>query len=112
MSRLISMKEALREFREVAEQWEKQSTSIPGLRLVRMPQGKKQPFAKLSVEMMPVDEEGNPRKRKGLFITNLEDFEFYAELFANPKVRDLLETIIDLNLETEPKKEDESVLEL
>ena len=105
-------KELLREFREVAEQWEKQNTSIPGLRLVCMPQGKKQVFAKLSVEMMPVDDEGNPRKRKGLFITNIEDFDFYSELFANPKVKDLLETIIDLNLETEGSKDDESVIEL
>ena len=105
-------KDLLREFREVAEQWEKQTTSIPGLKLVRMPQGKKQAFAKLSVEMMPVDEEGKPRKRKGLFITNMEDFEFYAELFANPKVKETLETIIELNLEAEGIKEEENVLEL
>lgn len=100
------MKEKLNELLSEMHDWEKTATSVPGVKIVKIPENKFVP-ARLAIEINPVDENNKPLKRKGaVVISNSDLFEKYKELFENDKVLDLIKTIDELR-EVTPKKAEE-----
>ena len=66
------MEDELRTHLDEAKDWEKLPTSIPGVFVVKVP-GTKNRKARLMVEVNPVDKNGQPKKRKGLFCRPFRD---------------------------------------
>ncbi len=90
--------------------WDKIKTSVEGVSLVKMPGGEK-----LSLEIIPVNEEGKPLKRKGLFVTSIEQFEAFKDIFINEKAHDLIQGIdalIEKKVVAKDSSEEEDVFEL
>ncbi len=95
--------EGVQKAMEHADDWEKKRTSIPGIYLVRMPE------KDLRVMLMfnPPDEEGNPRKKKGLFFEDIETVEAAKAAFPNPGLPQLVEAVARVNQKAGKKPADE-----
>lgn len=83
----------LHEFGKDMKDWDKKKTSVTGVTIVKLPS--KNDDLNFGLEIIPVNEEGIPLKRrgKGLFITSLEQWEAFKAIFGNPKAFDLIESI-------------------
>lgn len=100
----------LREYASSMKDWDKIKTSVEGVSLVKMPGGEK-----LSLEIIPLNEEGNPLKRKGLFVTSIEQFEAFKNIFIDEKAHDLItgiDALIEKKVITKDSSEKEDVFEL
>ncbi len=75
---MANISEQLREHLENGRDWEKMDTPIPGVYIVKIPATKKRP-AILQLEINPLNENGMPIKRKGLFIGNKDTLIRYVE---------------------------------
>jgi hypothetical protein len=103
------MEEALKKFLEEGADWGKLKTDVPSVSIVRSPPTKTK-GPRLYVEVNPVDEKGNPRKKKGLFVTDMDMLNQFTEALLDEKVQNLVKQIEDIN----PKESDkgEKVLKL
>lgn len=101
------MQEKLFDLLEDLKDWEKKDTDVPGVKIIRIPENKYNTKpARLALEIIPVDEEGRPKKRKGLVITNLDLFLSYSVLFKNEKVNTLMEEIDAMKLIREDQQDE------
>ena len=89
---IMSLEQTLLDIAEQGKEWQRVETNVPGLYLVKAPATKKKP-AYVMVELNPVNEEGKPLKRKGLFLRNTAQLLAFKELIENPKVQTILENI-------------------
>lgn len=75
------------------DNWQKVITSIPGVKLIKIPPKSDMP-ERFGIEINPVDAVGKPLKKTGaLVITNMELFERYVAIMQDPKVHRLMEEI-------------------
>ena len=84
----------LKEFGKEMKDWDKKKTSVTGVTIVKLPT--KGDDANFGLEIIPAREDGTPLKRKGLFVTSLEQWEAFKEIFTNPKAFDLIQSINNL----------------
>ncbi len=82
----------LKDHLENGKDWEKLSTPIPGVFVVKIPATKTH-GARLMVEVNPVDESGNPRKRKGLFVTDEKMRRDFVVALENEDVSQLIRNV-------------------
>ena len=82
----------LREFLETGEDWERKSTSLPGVSLIRLPSTRSRP-ASLAIEVNPPDENGRPMKKKGLMVMSAQEIAAFREIFSNPKLENLMKAM-------------------
>ena len=108
----MSLKERLEQYAESMKDWERIRTSISGVSIVKLPS--KSGEKRLALEVNPVDEEGNPIKRKGLYITNKEQWLAFKEIFDDTKALELIESIDELKGEIQHSatQQDDKILEL
>jgi len=93
------MLEALKEFLDKGKDWEKLETDIAGVFVVKIP-GTKTRGARLMVEVNPVDKAtGQPKKRKGLFVSDYEMYLQFREALEQDEIPALLQTLEDVNPE-------------
>jgi hypothetical protein len=64
-------------------------TSVSGVFVVKLPPFRSSP-TQLVVELNPVDETGNPKKRRGLVLRFAAELEEFKELFQDEKLPKLL----------------------
>ncbi|MBN2156269.1 MAG: hypothetical protein JW776_09510 [Candidatus Lokiarchaeota archaeon] len=103
------MKEQLQKHLKDGEPWEKMITDIPGVFIVRVPGPKTNPKnARLMLEINPVDEDGKPKKRKGLFLSDRETYIQYFELLSDDRINKILLTLEEVN----PKNQSKSMKKL
>ena len=76
--------------------WEKLRHTIAGVYVVKIPATKTRP-AKLMLEVNPVDESGNPRKRKGLFLTDEKMRRDFVVALENEDVASLIRIVDSVN---------------
>lgn len=91
--------EKLEEFLKNGKDWARLKTSVPGIFVLKMPAYKSSP-SRLAVEINPVDENGNPKKKRGLVIRDGEELRDFLELIQNEKLKKLVSDIDQIN----PKK--------
>lgn len=102
----------LAEFLKDGADWAKVKTSVPGIFVIKLPKYKNSP-SRLAVEVNPVDAGGNPTKRRGLFIRNMDEFEEFKDLINNDRMEALLEMLEDVNPFDESKaKKSVGVIEI
>jgi len=104
--------EKLKEFLETGKAWSRLGTTVPGVFVLKLPAYKRSP-SRLAVELNPLDESGNPKKRRGLILRSRSELEEFKELFQYEKLSKLLNMIDSVNPKvTAAKKKREEVIEL
>lgn len=104
------MENQLKGFLKSAADWEKMSTDVPGVFIVRVPGPKanREGGARLMIEVNPVDENGNPKKRKGLFVADREMYIQFLEALQDDRINKILISLEGVN----PKKQDKKMKKL
>lgn len=103
-------KTAIANFRNgTSKDWTKKRTSIPGVFIVYMPKKEGQEVRPLGIEFNPADENGNPTKRRGIYLgsTDLAAMKVAVE---NPKLAELVAHIESENPAVPSGKSGDSVV--
>jgi hypothetical protein len=105
--------EKLADFLKTGKDWSRLRTSVPGVFVLKLPAYKRSP-PRLAVELNPVDEDGKPKKRRGLILRSRAELEDFKELFQFEKLSKLLSMLDSVNPEVEAarRRKGEEVLEL
>ncbi len=102
----VNLIERLKKFGKDMNDWERMRTSVAGVSIVKLPS--KGDDLNFGLELLPVNEEGVPVKRKALFITSLDQWEAFQEVFSNPKALDLITNINEFRKEKTAEASEES----
>jgi hypothetical protein len=107
------LEEKLRSFLKTGSDWARLKTSLPGVFVLKLPPFRGSP-ARLAVELNPVDDAGNPTRRRGLILRNEVDMEEYEKIFHSDKLKPLLASLRTVNPEEKRRvaKPGEDVLEI
>ncbi|MFX1388982.1 MAG: hypothetical protein ACFE9Z_02835 [Promethearchaeota archaeon] len=88
----------LKEHLKSGKNWAKMATPVPGVFVVKVPETKTRP-ALLFIEINPLKSDGNPMKRKGLFIRNKEMYLAFKEALEEDAIFTILQNIEAVNPE-------------
>jgi len=77
--------DSLREFLETGKDWSRLRTSVPGVFVLKLPVYKRSP-SRLAIELNPVNEIGNPTKRRGLVLRTRSELEGFNEAYQFDKL--------------------------
>ena len=88
--------ESLRLFLEGGKEWERKSTSVSGVFILKLPPYRRSP-SRLVVEVNPVDAFGNPTKKRGLIVRNFEELKEFRGLLGEERLEGLLRGIDKIN---------------
>jgi hypothetical protein len=89
----MSLEEKLRDFLEKGKDWERIRTTINGIFILKIPKSKiKDTPSRIVVELNPSDEFGNPTKKRGIILRNLEELKEFKNLINNEKLEYLLKS--------------------
>ena len=102
--------ESLEGFLGKGRDWERKSTNISGVFVLKLPSYRRSP-SRLVVEVNPVDASGNPTKKRGLIIRSSEELEEFKELLREEKLEGLLRVMERVNppVVEKPKPEEEVI---
>ena len=105
--------EKLADLLKTGKDWSRIRTSVPSVFVVKLPPYRSSP-ARLVVELNPVDENGTPKKRRGLILRSTAELEEFKELFSDEKLPKLLSMIDSVNpkFEVGTRRKEEGVIEL
>lgn len=84
----MELKQKIENIMKDAKPWQRVPTSIDGAYLIKAPSRGDQET--LMVEFNPLDSEGRPIKRRGIFISNVNQLELFKDLMNQDKVKHLL----------------------
>ena len=90
--------ERLLQFLKDGKDWERKTTNLPGVFLLRLPSFKGKP-ASIAVEINPVSTSGSPMKKRGIVIRSASELDEINRLLSNPKVINLAKNIDEVNPE-------------
>lgn len=93
---MTSIRDQLKEHLENGDNWEKMETPIQGVYIVKVPKTKTRK-AMLYLEINPLNDNGKPLKRKGLFINSKEMLLSFTEALNNEKSFLLISIIDQIN---------------
>jgi hypothetical protein len=88
----------LKEHLKNGKNWSKMETPVPGVFVVKVPATKTRP-ALLFIEVNPLKSDGNPMKRKGLFIRNREMYLAFKEALEEDAIFTILQNLEAVNPE-------------
>ena len=92
--------EKLAQFLSEGQNWEKKSTNLPGVSLLKLPTFKKSPPS-IAIEINPINAStGLGTKKRGIIIRSGSELEQITQLLANPKVVELAKKIEEVNPKT------------
>ncbi|MHA1301685.1 MAG: hypothetical protein ACTSO9_19870 [Candidatus Helarchaeota archaeon] len=107
-----SLEDKLEKILEKSKDWTKNKTSIPGLFIVKIPGSKTKPPL-LAIELNPADSMGNPKKKRGIYIMGLEEFNVFKDIINNEKTLTLIKTIESIKAKRIGKStEEEEIIEI
>jgi len=103
----------LGDFLKSGKDWARLKTTVPGVFVLKLPIYKSAP-TRLAVELNPVDEMGNLKKRRGLILRSSAEFEDFKELLNHEKLTKLVGMVDAVNPKAEAvrRKKGEEVIEL
>jgi hypothetical protein len=105
--------EKLTDFLKTGKDWSRIRTNVAGVFVLKLPPYRSS-SARLVVELNPVDETGNPKKRRGLVLRSSAELEEFKGLFRDEKLPKLLSMLDSVNpkVEAGKRRKEEGVLEL
>jgi len=87
----MDLKQKILEHMKTAKPWQRVRTQIEGIFLVKAPVKNDQ--EQIMIEINPLDAEGKPIKRRGLFLTNSDQLKAFRKVLNNDKALEVLEAI-------------------
>jgi hypothetical protein len=107
------LEEKLRLFLKTGSDWARLKTSFPGVFVLKLPPFRGSP-ARLAVELNPIDDAGNPTKRRGLILRDVGELEEYERIFQSDKLKPLLVSVVAVNPQEMKRvaKQGEDILEI
>lgn len=79
---------------EQVSPWKRIPTSIDGVYIVKAPSNENNNTSTVFVEINP-SVNGQPVKKRGLYLKNINEFNTFKEILSNTKVQDLLKVIME-----------------
>jgi len=103
----------LRDFLKTGKDWSAPRTKVAGIFVLKLPAYKASP-THLAVELNPVGEAGNSKRRRGLILRSSVDLEDFEKLFQHETLSKLLSMIDSVNpkVGAASRRKGEEVLEL
>lgn len=95
---MANIQDQLKEHLKSGKDWSKMETPVRGVFVVKVPETKTRP-ALLFIEVNPLKSDGNPMKRKGLFIRNKEMYLAFKEALEEDAIFTILQNIEAVNPE-------------
>jgi len=95
---MSSIEAQLKDHLENAKDWEKMETPVEGVSVVKIPATKTRP-ALLFLEINPLKDNGNPMKKRGLFIGSKEMLIKFSETLNDDKTFQLIRELEKVNPE-------------
>jgi hypothetical protein len=79
--------------------WERRSTSVPGLFLLKLPRSKSGSWREaIAIEINPVNQTTlSPTKKRGIVIRSAAELEQITKILTNPKMSELTRLINNTN---------------
>jgi hypothetical protein len=93
---IMSVGERLAQFLIDARDWEKKTTSIAGLFILKLPGLRHNPPS-VVLEINPVDALGSPTKKRGAIIRSAAELQWIIGILSNSKVAELAKNIDKVN---------------
>jgi hypothetical protein len=95
----MSMQERLTEFLKDSSDWERKSTSIQGVLLLKLPNSKAGTWKEsIAIEINPVNPvTGLPTKKRGVVIRLGSELEQITQILTNAKLSELAKKIDEVN---------------
>jgi hypothetical protein len=95
----LSIEERLNQFLKVSADWERRTSSVPGIFLLKLPRSKigtrKEAIA---IEINPINPKtSSPSKKRGIVIRSASELEEISKTLTNPKVSELAGIIDGIN---------------
>jgi len=100
---MADIENQLKEHLKNGDDWEKIETPIEGVNVVKVPATKTRP-ALLFLEINPLKENGQPLKRKGLFVGSKEMLIKFSEALSDDDTFRLIGELEKINPEVSGKK--------
>jgi len=103
----------LSNFLKTGQDWSRVRTNVPGVFVLKLPAYRSSP-TRLAVELNPVDENGNPTKRRGFILRSSVELEDLNKMFQYEKISKLLTILDSINPDVEAarRRKKEEVIEL
>ena len=93
---MADLQAQLKNHLDKGKDWEKMETPVPGVFVVKVPSTKTRPSL-LFLEVNPLKDDGNPMKRKGLFVRDKEMLVKFSEALSDDKVYQLITELEQVN---------------
>jgi hypothetical protein len=101
----MALEDRLVNFLKDARDWERRSTSIAGVFLLKLPSSRTRQAA-VAIEINPVDAVGSPIKKRGVVIRSASELIEISGLLTNQKLAELARNIDEIN----PKQKEASTI--
>ena len=101
MIKIADIRAQLKDHLENGRDWEKMMTPVPGVTVVKVPSTKSRP-AMLFLEINPLQPDGRPLKRKGLYIGSQETLLQFSETLNDDKTYHIMREIEQINPKVTP----------
>jgi hypothetical protein len=95
----LSMEERLNQFLIVSADWERQTTSVRGIFLLKLPRSKISTRREaIAIEINPINQTtSSPTKKRGIVLRSASELEEINNILTNPKLSELARMIDDVN---------------
>ncbi len=95
----MSMQERLTQFLKDSSDWERKSTSIQGVFLLKLPSSKAGTWKEsIAIEINPINPTtGFPTKRRGIVIRSASELEQITQILTNSKLSELTKKMDEVN---------------
>src|SRR6266852_8827283 len=94
----ITVDDRLIQFLREGKDWERKTTSVPGVFLLRLPSFKGR-SASLAIEVNPIGSSGAATKKRGVVVRSTTELEEINKLLSDPKLVELAKRVDEVNPE-------------
>jgi hypothetical protein len=101
----LSMQERLNQFLKESSDWERRTTSVPGIFLLKFPRSKTGTRREaIAIELNPFNPTtSSPTKKRGIVLMSASDLEGFRKILTNPKMSELAGIVDGINPEIKSK---------
>ena len=101
----MSIQERLNQFLKESSDWERRTTSVPGIFLLKLPRSKTGNRREaIAIELNPINPTtSSPTKKRGIVLMSASDLEEFRKILTNPKMSELAGIVDGINPEIKNK---------
>jgi hypothetical protein len=92
----MAIEDRLTDFLKHARDWERRTTNIPGVFLLKLPSSRTRQAA-IAIEINPVDSDGSATKKRGIVVRSTSELDEFNRILANQKLGELARKVDQVN---------------